>query len=267
MELTKENFRMFGLTSAELKVLNGLFPGKTMNISELSKVAKVNRTTILPVLLRLKKRGLARIVQVDKHKEWKMTALPVIKKMVADHTALLERKEIMLLGIDTRDVGIAVYKGVRQIKAAYEKMLDLSKTERVYFIQSYRSAKLSLEKLEAGYLNEFHDKFKKAHIIMEGIAAENVLSLYKTLTPEELGSYRDRMVIAYLVPDKYMEFATDIIVMRDTVLLVNLEDEFVIFMKNCEMAGIFRSIFQLYKDHGAKIDLNSVLEHEILSRK
>ncbi len=266
MKLTQENFRLFGLTSAELGVLNCLISGETMNISELSRTSKINRTTILPVLLRLKKRGLARIVQVGKHKEWKMAALPVIKKIMANHISVLEKKETMLTGIDTRDVGIAVYKGVHQIKAAYEKMLDLSKTERVYFIQSFKSAKLSVEKLEAGYLEDFHEKFKKAHIIMEGIAGENVLSLYKTLTLRELKSYRDRMIIAFLIPDKYTNFATDIIILRDTVLLVNLEDEFVVFIKNKELTEIFKSVFSLYRDNGRKINLNTLLDEEIKKR-
>lgn len=266
MELTKENFRLFGLTFAELRVLNGLMSGKTMNISELSRISRVNRTTILPVLLRLKKRGLARVVRVGKHKEWKMAALPAIKKIVGEQVSLLEKEKPMLTGIDTRDVGIAVYKGIRQIKAAYEKMLDLSKTERVYFIQSFRSAKLSLEKLEAGYLMDFHKKFKKAHIIMEGAAGENILSLYKNLTLRELESYKERMVIAFLTPDKYTNFATDIIIMRDTVLLVNLEDEFVVFIKNKGLTEIFKSVFSLYRDNGRKINLSTLLDEEIKKR-
>ncbi len=74
------------------------------------------------------------------------------------------------------------------------------------------------------------------------------------------------MVIAFLTPDKYTNFATDIIIMRDTVLLVNLEDEFVVFIKNKELTEIFKSVFSLYRDSGRKINLSTLLDEEIKKR-
>ncbi len=80
-------------------------------------------------------------------------------------------------------------------------------------------------------------------------------------------SYKDRMVIAYLVPDEYTEFAMDILIIRDMVLFVGLEEELVIFIKNIRIVEIFKSIFSLYKDSGMKIDLNIFIKQEILNKQ
>jgi len=170
-------------------------------------------------------------------------------------------------GIDAKEVGITVYRGKRQIRKAYELMLDLSKTERVYVIQGNKSAQSALKHMERQYILDFTKKFKKSGIIMEAINGEGVLPLFRGLDTDVLKSHWGRLVVGLLLPDKYLDFGIDIIIFRDTVLLGNIEEEFVVFIKNKAIVDAFSHICLLLQDSGRQFDLNAYVQKLIEEKK
>ena len=261
MELTKDDLKVFGFTDAEAQVLFVLDEAGPVTVSSLSRKGDIPRTTVYSTLLRLKDRGFVRRVTKGQ-KMWKIVRHSKLKRLVQenlnhfDSNTDVAKKEEIVGGIDAEEIGIIVYRGKRQIQRAYESMLDLNKAERVFAIQGNKSAELALKKLEKQYLFDFHDKFKKAHIIMEGINGELALTLFRELDVPTLKSHLNRMLIASVLPDRYMDFDEDVLVFRETVIFINLDKEIVIFVRNKALVEMFNHFAVFFQDMGEKINMN-----------
>lgn len=261
MELTKDNLKVFGFSNAEAQILFVLDEAGPVTVSNLSRKGDIPRTTVYSALLRLKDRGFVRRVTKGQ-KKWKIVQRSKLKRLVQenlnhfDSSADVAEKEEIVGGIDAEEVGITVYRGKRQIQKAYESMLDLSKAERVFAIQGNKSAELALKKLEKQYLFDFHKKFREAHIIMEGINGKFALDLFKGLDVSTLRSYLNRMLITSILPDRYMDFDEDVLVFRETVVFINLNEEIVIIVRNKALVEMFNHFAVFFQDMGEKVNMN-----------
>ncbi|MCH7597747.1 MarR family transcriptional regulator [Patescibacteria group bacterium] len=261
MELTRDNLKVFGFTDSEAQVLFVLDEVGPVTVSSLSRKGDIPRTTVYSALLRLKDRGFVRRVTKGQ-KKWKVVRRSKLKRLVQENLNHFDsntdtaKKEEIVGGIDAEEIGIMVYRGKRQIQRAYESMLDLSRTERVFAIQGNKSAELALKKLEKQYLFDFHKKFKRAHIIMEGINGKFALSLFRELDVPTLKSHLNRMLVMAVLPDRYMDFNLDVLVFRETVVFINLDEEIVIFVRNKALVEMFNNFSRYFQDTGDKINLN-----------
>lgn len=199
MHLTEDNLKIFGFTEAESQVLLALFELGPVRVSALSRKADVPRTTAYSALLRLKERGFVRKISKGHfNRRWRITRISKLKHLVKQSIEEFDTERDsskkdeplgIVEGIDAKEVGIMVYRGKQQIEKAYETMLDLSKTERVFAIQGNKSAKSALELLDRQYILDFTEKFKKSGIIMEAFNGEAVLDLFKTADIDILKSH------------------------------------------------------------------------------
>lgn len=272
MHLTEDNLRIFGLTDAESKVLLALVEFGSMRVSKLGRKANVPRTTAYSVLLRLKDRGFVkRISKGHFYRFWRVSRLMRIKKLVRAALETFDRdgggtSGGIVGGIDSREIGITVFRGKREILRAYEQMLTLSKAERVIAIQGNRSAKEALETLDKKYLLSFHEKLKKKGVILEGLNGEYVRTLFERLELPELKSHFGRVIISWLLPDEYMNFGVDLLVMRDTALFVDIKTELVVIVRHKGIVELLSALTHVAQDHGKKFDMNAFLG-EVIEKK
>lgn len=255
-------WRLFDFTDVEEKILIALLERGPTIVSKISCITDIPRTTIYSALLRLKDRGFVKKITKGQ-KKWKINKLSKIKNLTKqglnDFEEYKQYGEEIVGGIDANEIGVTVYRGKQQIEKAYEKMLNLSKAERVFAIQGNRSAKLVFKRLEKQYILDFHKKFKKAHIIMEGINGEETMNLFKNLTINELKSHLNRMLIATILPDQFMDFGLDIVVFRDIIIIINLDKELVIFIKNRDIVEMFHKFVLFFQEYGRKINFNKYI--------
>lgn len=269
MELTQENLKVFDFTDAEAQVLFTLVEKGATQVSSLSRGADVPRTTVYSALLRLKDRGFVKqIYKGHLNKKWRVVKSEKLEALIDKGLVELGQKEEekegeVMKGIDAADIGVTVYRGKRQIEKAYENMLKLSKTERVYFIQGNKSVEMGLKKIDKQYLFDFHSKFKKSRVIIEGANGESVLHAFQSLSVDNLKSHLNRMIVSTLLPDKYMDFGVDAVIFRDVVLIVNIKEETVIFIRNNAVVELFKHFYDLLIDNGRKIDLNAHIRNII----
>lgn len=263
MKNLSEDWEVFDFTDAEAKILWVLVEQGAMRVSKISRESSVPRTTVFSALSRLKDRGFVRQMSKGHKKTWKVVRISRIENKVQEGVSHFEREkepkaaeDEIIGGVDTEGIGIKVYKGKRQILRAYEQMLTLSKSERVFVIQGNRSAKRAIEGLEENYLFAFHEKFKKAHIIMEGISGEYILDLFRSLDTPMLKSHLSRMLVMAVLPDKYIDFSLDVLIMRKNVIFIDIEKEYVIFIQNSEMVEMFNRFAAYFQDTGEKVNLN-----------
>lgn len=273
MKHTSEEWDVLDLTNAESKVLLALIERDTMSVSETARRARVARTTVGAALQRLQSRKLVRRVTPPKHTGhrslWKASRPEKIKKELKEAAWPFEKEtpqpgvNEIVGGIDSREIGITVFRGKQQILRAYEQMFRLSKAERVLFIQGNKSAEKSLHLLSQGYISEFHKKFKKAGVIMEGISGEHIFEIFKQLNIPLLKSHFGRLVVPSILPDNYMDFDLDILVMRDTVAFIDISAELVVLMRYPKLVKTLNNIARFLQDSGRKADLNTYIKQLI----
>jgi DNA-binding MarR family transcriptional regulator len=92
MRNLEEGFKFLGLTQKEMKIIVGLTIRPTTNVSDLAKTIRVARTTLLPLLTKLKKRGLVKEVLVGAHREWQLSEYGEIQAKLKDVLDIFEQK-------------------------------------------------------------------------------------------------------------------------------------------------------------------------------
>ena len=273
MKNQSDDWRVLDLTDAEGKILWAFIEHGAMAVSKTARTAKVARTTVDAALRRLSARGLVRRVPATGHvSAWKAVRTDLAKREMLEAAQPFEREQLppdeaeVIGGIDAEEIGISVYRGKNQILRAYERLFRLSKAERFLFIQGNKAIEAELSKLDRSYLFSFHTKLKKAGVIMEGINGESVRDFFKRLTIRDLESHFGRLVIASLVPDKYMDFDLDVVVLRNTILFIDVRTEVVVIIRHAGIVAFFTLLSAFIKDHGSSFDLNSYLRELILEK-
>lgn len=268
----KEQWDVLDLTSAESRVLQGLIEHGTLSVSLLSRKIKVARTTVDAALRRLSERKLVRRVVrsgTGNVSFWKASRSEKIKMELKEVAVPFEKNletpqaHEIIGGIDTHEIGITAFRGKKQILNAYEQMLRLSKTERVVFIQGNKSAEKQLGILSKQYIGEFHRRFKKSGIIMEGINGKRLLQFFKEIDIPLLKSHFGRLIIGSLLPDEYMDFDLDIMVMRDTVVSIDIQAELVIVIRYPKFVKALNGIIKFLQDNAQRTDINSYIKRLI----
>lgn len=122
-----------------------------------------------------------------------------------------------------------------------------------------------LKKIGNKYFFDFHDKLRKNEIILEGIAGEKILEIFKKLSKKELESHLNRLLVSYLIPDEYIDFGMDIISFKKVVYLIDINEAKTIVIKNEIIAKIFKNLIQFMGERARKIDINQYIK-ELLNK-
>ncbi|TAN58355.1 hypothetical protein EPN15_01330 [Patescibacteria group bacterium] len=257
MSLSGTDIKILGLSKKEATIFFELGTCVHITATDLAKKIKIPRTTTLFLLHKLQERGLAEKIPVKNHKEWGLTSREELIKKLRKTIRAFEASHNILGGIADNEIGIEVYQGKNNIKQAYRQILQVGVNDRIYAIQGNKSAALSLEKLEKEYFFDLHKQTKDKKVIIEGVISESTLRLFQKLNINELHSHLDRLIIAYIIPDEYINFDMDIIFFGNLLFLINMEKEIVLFIKNEAIVSAFKGMLLLAQSAGRKIDLNS----------
>ena len=252
-----EPVKAFGLSAKEWDILTLLKTGRSFKVATMSQNIMLPRTTVHFLLKKMRARKLVKAIKVVNHYEWVLEQPEIITKKIdaLRHFFYPIEKE----KIETVNLKIFLSKGLPAIKSAYDKILTLSKTERVYFIQGLKSAESALKKIDGGYFFDFHKKLKERKIILEGISGEGLLKLFRGLSRQELKSHAGRLLVCRLIPDEYVNFEADILIIRETMYIINTQTEEVIAIRNKTISDAFKNLFNFFEDRAEKIDLNEYI--------
>jgi len=75
MKNIQDSLETLGFNTKETKIILTLTAKGSSTVSALARMIKIPRTTISPILQKLKKRGLIRQTQVSGHQEWELIEL------------------------------------------------------------------------------------------------------------------------------------------------------------------------------------------------
>lgn len=252
MIIKKENLNFLGINTKENKIINRLEEKSPAKVTDIAKNINTPRTTVYFLLNKLEDREIVEKIKIANHYEWQLISN-------LDFSQKLEK----ILKLSGKSKDVEIHSGQDKIIEAYEQILNFNKTNRIYTIQGNKSAKHAIERINKQKLYDIHQKTKKDKIIIEGIIGQSSLKLFKQMSSSDLQSHFGRPVIAYVVPDKYVDFDVDIIIHKNTVMLINFKNETVIINKEGFLTDLIKSLYSLMIDQSDKIDLNKYIKESI----
>ncbi|HEY0907767.1 MAG TPA: helix-turn-helix domain-containing protein [Candidatus Paceibacterota bacterium] len=255
MKLQKAELSFLNLSSLEAKILQTMSPDVSFTVSELSREIKFPRTSVGFTLNRLKYRGFVKKIGVKKHTEWRVIA---IDSLASRLQSISHRLSIDEDNNRRNNLFVKIGYGQEGFKRAYEKMLQIQ-CDRVYFIQGNKAAEAGLKKINFSYYADFHKKLRKKDIVMEAIAGESILKRLENLSKEEIRAHKDRLIITYLIPDQYIDFDVDIIMLNKHLIIVDPVNEISLTINEASISKAFQIIFIGLASLGRKFDLNAFI--------
>ena len=244
--------KLLDLSSSEVKILRGMGDKVSVTPSNLAVSIGIPRTTISFLLGKLAKRGMVERIFVKNHREW---------KLYYENISKLES----LFTTDNLSL-ISQVKGIKGIERLCLKMLELRTAERIYYIQGSGSSTYALAKLDENFWCRFHEQVKKKKIILDGIAAESILDTFNGLSKAQLVSHKERMVIAYLLPDSMLKIPIDLFIFRDCLLVVDYKEEIGVSIKQKNIIRTLNLFIEMAKNFGRKMNLNEYISN-LLAQK
>lgn len=247
------------LDSNDRNIIEAIKNSKTIRPIDIARKTGVKRTSVNYILQKLKKRGIIERLKVNGHYEWKKSENKKLENRIESLYEFLgvsfSDKMINLPG----DIGVEIFKGKENMLKIYEDFLNNVKEDRIFFIQGNKSVRGS-EMLGELNIAKFQNKIKKNKIIMEGILGESSIQYLQTQGNKILNSYRNRLVVAHVVNDSFIDFDMDIIIFKKKVMMINFEKNLVMVIKNEHVYTAIINLFRVMKFAAKKIDLNAYIE-------
>ena len=222
---------------------------KSNSVTHIAVEADLPRTTTGFILNELAARGLAVRIKIKNHYEWQLAPTNALSSLFSAKQAFART----LLGTES-------------VEEVTRTIATLSQGERVYVVQGNVSAEKAHNKLSREFLHAYHTQLKERQVILEGVVGQHVLKLLRKMTTDDLRSHKDRLVIAHVVPDHYVDFDCDLYVVRDTVFVVHYDGQRTHTISDPAFGVALRLLITYILSTAERIDLNKLIVEELQKR-
>lgn len=266
----EEESKLLGLTTKEKRLLDGL-SATPINVSDLARTTKIKRTSLYSLLEHLLDRGLASKTRLGRRWYWYATPAKQLQEklfsLAENHRATDETREHEVGIIASQESEYKIYRGKNKLITIYKELANLPRHSRLYGIQPNISVRTVLKHLPEKDLVIINESFKKRNIIVEALLQEDFLTAYADiLKPKKksgqdiLQSYGNRLAITTYIPSGTLNFDSEILFYGNIVLFMNWQELVAIVIKNKDMVGIMKALFELAKLSGNRVDQNPQVE-------
>ncbi len=242
MHITEE-LRKFGLQKSEIRVYLYLLEQGLSTPPGIAKGTGIARTNCYNILKELKEKGL--IVEHEKRKR--------MAYLAADPEALLrsleEKRELVnriipdlrgLYTVQKNKPKITYYEGFDQVKQVYWLAL-LCKEKKVYGLGSTKE----LSDLDPQFFKAFIESLKERGVILQDIVSHDSGVATAPDMKKSMGALYD----VKLLPSKYQELPTDILLWDENIALITLREPiFATVLASPLLAKTFRIILSIMRD-------------------
>jgi len=271
MKWTQKTLEIFGLTATQAKILGGLDIERTL--SEIVRESHISRTGANYCLMQLIERGLVyRKKQSKKHYYKALSPQELSEKL---ETIILQLQ--VASGVSksvkvrtSKESEFIIFRGIKEIIPAYERITSLNKNERLRVIQPNKSWMNLHKKLSSSQLIRVNDTLRDNKIILEAILQKNAYMLYEKFfqnDPEKIAdiakSFTGRMADYTLVSQTIFDYHAELWIFKHTGLMINWEEEVALEITNENLVGFLRDLFEIAKASGIKVDHNGMMREMI----
>ncbi|MFA5947972.1 MAG: helix-turn-helix domain-containing protein [Candidatus Gracilibacteria bacterium] len=225
-----------GLTDKESKVYLSCLEKGTSIVSEIAKIAKINRVTTYDILEKLKQKGLVSYYIKSKIKYFTATPPDVVltefEKRTNDLRVSLPKLK-QLCG-ETAHPRIRYFEGIEGIKAIYADTLT-AKTEILNYSNSQE-----IRKNWPTYDKDYVEQRAKKQIYLRGLSPRDRAG---EIVKSEDEKYHRQM---RLIPPTEFDFSNEINIYDDKVAIISFKDELIgMIIESVEIANSQRTIFNM----------------------
>jgi len=257
--ITSDQAALLGVPSQEKKILNLLMTSKIgLTATAISDHVSEPRTTVNFYLKKLLDKGWVKKIKSpeSQYPLWCLNDKSSIKNTLLGF--------FTLVGITpTALTTVTVKEGYEQIKDAYEKILEVGKTERVFVIQGSHSPFATIKNLPVEFIEKMHETQKQKPIILEGITSNSGLSVFDDMTMRELRSHYGRLTVVYVIPDEYLDFDAEIFIFKNSIVIIQPDTATSLVIKDENIALALKKLIEFIELYAQKVDVNSYIKELI----
>jgi len=92
MKNIEEGLKILGLNKKEIKIILVLHVESFFSVTKLSKMTKIPRTTLLPILHKLQQRGFVNQTKIKNHKEWCIVPVNIFREKLQKVLTIFDEK-------------------------------------------------------------------------------------------------------------------------------------------------------------------------------
>lgn len=232
----------------------------------LAKNCSIPRPTIYITLEKLARRGLVLRLKRSNKKIWIKNTDENIEKMITQSkTYFFDNKPKLSEKISISDnLQIYIHKGKNQIIKLLTKISKTHSRDRLIMISGDLVVDSWKKVLGVNKINSFNRDIKKYKIITELITSKKWFEdQTKDFGINWAKDFEGRTTQVQNIDNKYLNYASQIFIIKDQVYLVSMADEVFIEIKNNEIAKLLISLTRFIQDHSSIIDPNALLRELI----
>ncbi len=257
----KKDLANIGMSDKESDVLFILYKHGTMKPSDIARHANVPRSSVVLILNSLLQKGYILSVTVGKHLEYEPVRpeeieAELLSRAEAFKTTLPKLNSIIANRLMEKKAKVELYEGESGVMRAYYKILEVNRSERVYFIEGKRSVKNKLKFKDANIL-KWQNDFKRSGIIMEALGDSSGIQEVKNSKSNEIFSlHKDRMIVMHDLPSGVCDFDVDIAILPGRIILFMLNEMQAVLIESESLSSALKSMFKGLTLISSKTDLN-----------
>jgi len=248
---TKEERIVLGLNDKEVLLLETLHKQGALNTSVLSYEASLPRVTTMRILKTLKDRGFVTRYTKKREVVWSLVEQKALEKRFAglfgDSTDSQKTTELSEVG------SLVIYRGVEEIIAGNEKILATHKGERLLAIEPNGIWK-HVSRTPQESITHLNKRFKEKQILIEIVVEEGFeKAIAESVDPELAETFLALAVDVRVVPARFLDSATEVLLFRDQVLFVDWAHLVAVEIKNPSTIRVMRAMYRLLQESGRSL--------------
>ena len=239
----EDDLRKFGLQKSEIRVYVYLLENGLSTPPQIAKGTGIARTNCYNILHALKEKGLILEQERQKRKAYFAADPEALLRSLEEKKELTDRILPDLRGLYTvlkNKPKIKFYEGFEQVKQVYWSALS-TQERRIFALGSTKE----LSNLDPVFFKRFIEEITQREILLQDILSHDSGLQMASETKKIMGMFYDVKIL----PEKYQEFPTDIIVWDDSLALITLREPiFATVLTSPFLVKTFRIILSILWD-------------------
>jgi len=238
-----EDLKKFGLQKSEIRVYVYLLENGLSTPPTIARGTGIARTNCYNILHELKEKGLILEQEKQKRKAYLAADPEALVRSLEEKKELIDRILPDLRGLYTIQKNkpkIKFYEGFEQVKQVYWSALG-TQEKRIFALGSTKE----LSSLDPDFFKRFIGEITEREILLQDILSHDSGLQTAPQTKKIMGMFYD----AKILPEKYQEFPTDIVLWDDSLALITLREPiFATVLTSPVLAKTFRIILSILWD-------------------
>lgn len=258
---TIDELDTLAITTYEEKILR-VISIQAHNITEIAKLTKIPRTSLLYIIRKLRRRNLVKVLRRGKRTFYKSDFHQTLKQLGSIHTDPTSTNKS---DYNHAQNGVIVYEDIEAVMNVFERLSNQPRGSRIYGIQPDNSIKFALRKTSVDNWARINNAFKQKEFIFEGIVHEKSVSTIITEVGKEkavdiFDSFIGRLEDYVKIPDEFANVEAEMYIFGNSAFIINWNKEIAIEIVDKNMVALLLALFSCTKELGQRYSQNQKME-------